>query len=141
MRKVWRPPEHAADDTHLPVGVGKALNVVPRRHSVGDDVFVVSAALASRMRRNVLRSAVSEVIEEVGANGSVAVMGELTGELLVDLIPAGDVVHQHHGREGAGPHRAGEIGVYAVAVVPLKGDGFGNHAFVHISCVHGVDPF
>src|SRR5437763_11188615 len=74
---------------------------------------------------------------EIGRQGSIAVMGKFAGGLAVPLIPAGHVVDHDHARKRPWAKRTRKIGIDEIALKPRDGDGFREHAFVHVGLIHG----
>src|SRR6266508_2878869 len=75
---------------------------------------------------------------EIGRQGSIAVMGELARGLAVPFIPAGHVVDHDHAGKRPRAKRTREIGIDEIALKPRDGDGFHEHAFVHVGLIHGL---
>ena len=55
---------------------------------------------------------------QVRADGRIAVLGELAGDLDGRLVPAGHVMDDHHPGERAGSRRARQVRIDRVALVP-----------------------
>src|SRR5512147_3010889 len=75
---------------------------------------------------------------EIGRQGSIAVMGELAGDLAVPLIPAGHMVDHDDARKRPWTKWTREIGIDEIALKPRDGDGFREHAFVRVGLIHGL---
>ena len=102
----------------LPLSPGWAFSQPRRGLAVGDHAVVGDAPLRTHLGGHVVGGAVAEPAVQVGADHRVAVARQALGELLVELVPAGQVVHHHDAREGALAVRSRHVGVDLVAVPP-----------------------
>ena len=79
--------------------------------------------------------AVAEV--KIWRERGIAVLCKPARCLAVPLVPAGQVVDQHHARKGARAQGSGKVGVDNVPVGAVHRDGLCKHPFIHVSLVHG----
>src|SRR5262245_52561125 len=68
---------------------------------------------------------------QVGADGDVAVVGELAGDLLRRLVPPGIVMIDDDRWVRSAAQGPGEVGIDDVAIVAFDADGLGEQALVH----------
>src|SRR5207237_5537206 len=116
-----------ADDADPAVGAGLGLQPAERRFTVGDHAVVVHTSFRTDLGRHVVRGAVPVPAVEVGADHGVAVAGEPLGELLVELVPPRQVVHEHDAGKRAVGLRPGDVGVHFVTTARgVGGDAGGD---------------
>src|SRR5262245_13345109 len=122
-------PPSGARAEHADLAVVALLRAHPFHSGlrVADNLRIRDAALGAHLGSDIVRVALAVALVEVGADGDVAVMGELARELAVDLAPAGEMVDQHDAGKWAWPRGARHIGRDRRALVAVDLDLLHGH--------------
>src|SRR6185312_12103988 len=97
-----------------------------------DHLRVGYAALGARPGGGVVRIAVASplALVEVGADREIAVMGEPSRRIDVELVPAREMMDEDDAREGAGTRGLGRVSRDRRSPVAVDGDVLAGHASV-----------
>src|SRR6516162_8271388 len=138
-------PPAGAGAEHADLAVVARLRAHPFHGALGvaNDLGVRNAALGAYLGGDVVGVALAVALIEVGADGHIAVVGELARELAIDLAPARQMVDEHHPREGPRPRRTCHVGRDRRALVATDLYFLHGHATVGHSAVSSktCEPF
>ena len=116
--------------------VGERPEGPPRPADIADDLVVRDAPRRPDLRRDILRTPMALPGVEIRADGDVAVMGELSRGFPVPLIPAGQMMNQHHTRKGPGAQGSGQVDGDPIPLGAWDHARLSQHAFVHVRLIH-----
>src|SRR5205823_13900006 len=83
---------------------------------IGDDLIVGDPAFGAYLGGDVVGCSVADATVQIRTNHVVAMIGKAPRKLLVQLIPTGQMMHEHHTRERPVAFRSSNIRVDLVAV-------------------------